>query len=81
MHQSFVSTAPLGSGNSGVFNFSVFQARLKALHCGVRSMVKSLLNAPAPRSRSNEKNIAWNTSIGINMREGFEFLHVDVQAH
>ena len=25
MHQSFVSTAPLGQGNSGAFNFSVYK--------------------------------------------------------
>ena len=48
MHQSFVVLAPMGPGNSGAFNFSVFKALLNALHCGDKFMVKSLLKAPAP---------------------------------
>ena len=36
MHQSFVSTAPLGPGISGAFNFSLFKAPLKALHSGAK---------------------------------------------
>ena len=47
MHQSFVSTAPLGPGISGAFNFSIFKAPLKALHSGAKIVVKSLLKAPA----------------------------------
>ena len=47
MHQSFVSTAPLGLGISGAFNFSIFKAPLKALHSGAKIVVKSLLKAPA----------------------------------
>ena len=35
---------PLGPGNSRAFNFSIF----KALHCGAKFVVKSLLNAPPP---------------------------------
>ena len=31
MHQSFVSPVPVGPGNSGAFNFSIFKALLKAL--------------------------------------------------
>ena len=46
MHQSFVSTAPLGPGISGAFNFSIFKAPLKSLHSGAKSVVKSLLKAP-----------------------------------
>ena len=34
MHQSFVSPATSGQGKSGAFNFSIFKAQLKALHCG-----------------------------------------------
>ena len=48
MHQSFVSQAPLGSGNSGAFNFSIFKAPLKARLCEARVVVKSLLKALAP---------------------------------
>ena len=47
MHQSFVSTAPLGPGISGAFNFSIFKALLKALLSGAKIVVKSLLKAPA----------------------------------
>ena len=48
MLQSFVAMAPPGPGNSErlAFNFSVFKALLKAQHCGVRFVVKSLLKAP-----------------------------------
>ena len=49
MHQSFVSTAPLGPGISGAFNFSISKAPLKALHSGAKIMVKSLLKAPPSR--------------------------------
>ena len=58
MHQSFVSTAPLGPGNSSAFNFSVFKARLKAWHCGILYVVKSLLKVSAPRRLT----IIWNNS-------------------
>ena len=47
MHQSFVSTAPLGPGISGAFHFSIFKAPLKALLSGAKIVVKSLLKAPA----------------------------------
>ena len=47
MHQSFVSTAPLGPGIIGAFNFSIFKAPLKALHSGAKIVVKSLLKVPA----------------------------------
>ena len=48
MHQSFVAPAPLGPRNSGAFNFSIFKAVLKALHCRAKFVVKSPLKAPAP---------------------------------
>ena len=44
MHQSFVSTTP------EVFNFTVVKARLKARHCGVIAVVKSLLKAGPPEA-------------------------------
>ena len=53
MHQSFVFPAPLGPGNSGTFNFSIFKAPLKAWHCGAIFVVKSLLKAPAPRPEAD----------------------------
>ena len=56
MHQSFVSTAPLGPGISGAFNFSIFKAPLKALLSGANIVVKSLLKAPAlPGADNNEE--------------------------
>ena len=33
MHQSFVTTAPMGPGNSGAFDFSLCKARVYAQHC------------------------------------------------
>ena len=48
MHQSFVAPAPSGPRNSGAFNFSIFKALLKALHCRSKFVVKSPLKAPAP---------------------------------
>ena len=53
MHQSFVSPAPLGPGNSVTFNFLIFKAPVKVRPCGVRFVVKSLLKAPAPRGDNN----------------------------
>ena len=47
MHQSFVAPAPSGPRNSGAFNFSIFKALLKALHCRAKFVVKSPLKAPA----------------------------------
>ena len=58
MHQSFVAPAP----NSGAFNFSIFKALLKALHCRTKFMVKSLLKAPAPGGWQNlkkEQQLTW----------------------
>ena len=60
MHHSFVVTAPMGPGNSGSFNFSVFKALLNALHCGDTFMVKSLLKAPAPQRLTIMKNNKWS---------------------
>ena len=48
MHQSFVAPAPSGPRNSGAFNFSIFKALLKALHCRAKFVVKSPLKAPPP---------------------------------
>ena len=56
MHQSFASPAPPGPGNSGVFNFSIFKARLKARHCRARVLVKPLLKAPAPQGLTITRN-------------------------
>ena len=39
MHQSFVAPAPLGPRNSGAFNFSIFKALLKALHCRAKFVI------------------------------------------
>ena len=66
MHQSFVVQAPMGPGNSGAFNFSVFKALLNALHCGDKFIVKSLLKAPAPAEVDNndDKQMTW--TIWIN---------------
>ena len=35
---------PSGPGNGGALNFSFFKALLKALHCGAKFVVKSVLN-------------------------------------
>ena len=56
MRQSLVSPSPQGRGIAGLFYFSIFKALLKALHCGAKFVVKSLLNAPAP----------WLTIMTIN---------------
>ena len=53
MHQSFVAPSPSGPRNSGAFNFSIFKALLKALHCRAKFVVKSPLKAPALRGRQN----------------------------
>ena len=56
MHQSFVSTTPLGPGNSGAFYFSNFKALVKAPPCGAKDLVKSLLNALALRGLAIMRN-------------------------
>ena len=43
--QSFVAPAPSGPRKSGAFNFSIFKALLKALHCRAKFVVKSPLKA------------------------------------
>ena len=43
MHQSFVTTAPPPTGNSGDNDFSSIRALLKALHCGDLLSVIALL--------------------------------------
>ena len=45
--------SPQGRGIEGLFYFSIFKALLKALHCGAKFVVKSLLNAPAPLVDNN----------------------------
>ena len=63
MHQSFVAPAPFGPRNSGAFNFSIFKALLKALHCRAKFVVKSSLKAPAPRAEKIKiKNKNWPES-------------------
>ena len=71
MHQSFVSTDPLGSGNSGAFNFSAFKARLKA-----RGKVPA--KSPGyPEAENNNMKQQLVVVLIKHMREGFEFLHVN----
>ena len=65
MHQSFVSTAPLGPGISGALNFSIFKAPLKALHSGAKIVVKSLLKAPLSRGLTIMKNKQWPESFEL----------------
>ena len=50
MHQSFVSLAPIGPGNSRAFNFSIFKALVKAWHGGIRIPAKSL---DSPETENN----------------------------
>ena len=42
MHQSFVTAAPMGMGNCGVFNFARCRTPVNALHCRAISVVKAL---------------------------------------
>ena len=49
MHQSIVTTAPPGPGNSGDFDFWSSQSQVKSPPCSDKRLVKSPLNAPAPR--------------------------------
>ena len=80
MHQSFVSPAHLGPGNSGGFNFSIFKATVKARPCEVRFVVKSLLKAPG--SPEGDSNVEQQLGVVLmKMGYGFEFLHVNVQVH
>ena len=65
MHQSFVSTAPSRPGISGAFNFSTFNAPLKALHSGAKIVVKSLLKAPPSRGLTIMKNNKWSESFEL----------------
>ena len=44
MHQSFVTMAPTGLGNSGDLHFSLCKTRVYARHCGDIFMVKVLPN-------------------------------------
>ena len=53
----FVSTDPLGQGNSGTFNFSVFKTLLKARLCGVRFVVKPLLIVPETTDNNVEQQL------------------------
>ena len=55
MHQSFLSTAPLGSGNSGAFNFSVFQARVKSP--ALRGQICCKIPAKCPGSPEDDNNV------------------------
>ena len=48
MHQSIVTTAPPGPGNSGDFNFWSSKPPVKSPPCGDIWLVKSLPNSPAP---------------------------------
>ena len=46
MHQSFVTTAPTGPGNSEDFNFARCKVPVNALHCGAIFVVKPQQKAP-----------------------------------
>ena len=46
MHQSIVTTAPPGPGNSGDFDFRSSQSQVKSPPCGDKMLVKSPPNAP-----------------------------------
>ena len=65
MRQSFVSTSPSGLGISGAFDFSIFKAPPKALHSGVKIVVKSLLKAPPSRGLTIMKNNKWPESFEL----------------
>ena len=45
LHQSFVTTAPIGSGNSRDIDFPLCKARIYAQHCGDIFMVKALFKS------------------------------------
>ena len=49
MHQSIVTTAPPGPGNSRDFDFWSSQSQVKSPLCGDKRLLNSPLNAPAPR--------------------------------
>ena len=73
MHRSFVSPAPLGLGNSGAFNFSIFKARLKAWYS---SEVKAWHFSPAVSPRAGDTNdwcIALAVVLGFkNIADGIQ---------
>ena len=62
MHQSFVSPAPLGQGNSGAFNFSIFKAPVKAWPCGVRFVVGKI-PAKSPGSPEGDNNVEQHLGV------------------
>ena len=59
MHQSIVTTAPTGLGNSGDFNFSWCKAPVNALHCGAIFLVKTQLKAPLKSRQVNVKIVCY----------------------
>ena len=60
MHQSFVSTATIGS--------CILKTLLKAWHGGVKFVVKSLLKAPPPGVNNNEEQ-QWEVVLMNNKCE------------
>ena len=57
MHQSFVSTATMGPGNSRAFKNCILKTLLKAWHGGVKFVVKSLLKALPPGANNDEEQV------------------------
>ena len=68
IHQSFGSTAPLRPGNSGAFN-------LKARHCGGKFVVKFLV---ADNNKEQQLEVVSDEK---DIKDGLEFLNVNVQVH
>ena len=68
MHQSFVVPAPMGPGNSGAFNFSVFKVLLNTLHWRDKSFGKIPAKSPPPPppevDNNEEQQMTW--TIWIN---------------
>ena len=64
MHQSFATTSPAGTGNSGDIDFSLSKARVYAQHCRDTLMVKALPKSPL-KSRQVNVNFYGHFGTGI----------------
>ena len=64
IHQSFVTTASMGPGNSGDFDFSLCKTRVYVWHCGdifvVKSLPKALLISRQANVKLQRLVLAWN---------------------
>ena len=67
MHQSFVSTATIGPGNSRAFKNCILKTA-KAWHGGVKFVVKSLLKAQPPGANNNKEQ-QWEVVLMKNKYE------------